>query len=140
MPRILAALREQVILRAKGRCEYCQTPQAIVIEMQIDHIIPESAGGLTHHDNLCLACISCNQYKSDYQTGTDLETNADTPLFNPRIQQWSEHFVWDNTGTILIGLTKMGRATIERLKINRAVVVQARERWVKAGWHPPTSM
>lgn len=137
MARIPTALREQVILRASGRCEYCQTPQAIVIEMQIDHIQPESADGLTELHNLCLACISCNQHKGDNQTGIDPQTNNSMPLFNPRVQNWSAHFVWDSSGTTLIGLTEIGRATIDRLKINRAVVVQARERWVRAGWHPP---
>ena len=137
MAHIPAALRDQVIFRAHGRCEYCQTPQAIVIEMQIDHIVPESADGLTHLNNLCLACISCNQYKGDHQTGTDPQTNSDVLIFNPRIQRWSGHFAWEITGTILLGLTSTGRATRERLKINRDVVVKARERWVKAGWHPP---
>ncbi len=137
MARISSVLREQVIHRAKGRCEYCQTPQAIVIEMQIDHIVPESVGGLTILDNLCLACVGCNQHKGDHQTELDPQSKIFIPLFNPRTQIWSEQFVWDTTGTILVGLTATGRATIERLKINRAVVVQARERWVKAGWHPP---
>jgi hypothetical protein len=107
--------------------------------MQIDHIVPESDLGLTHLPNLCLACTSCNQYKSDHQTGIDPQTNIHTQLFNPRIQNWSEHFAWDTSGTILIALTSTGRATIERLKINREIVVQARLRWVKAGWHPPAT-
>ncbi len=139
MAYISTALREQVITRAKGRCEYCQTPQNIVIDMQIDHVIPESAAGLTNGDNLCLACVGCNQYKGDHQTGIDPQTNTTVPLFNPRLQSWAEHFTWDTTGTLLIGLTDSGRATVERLKTNRLIVVQARERWVKAGWHPPIS-
>src|SRR5690348_8447107 len=100
MTYIPAALREEVTQRAKDRYEYCQTPQAIVIEMQIDHIIPESAGGLTQLDNLCLACVGCNQYKGDHQSGIDLETNREIPLFNPRTQRWSEHFDWNETGAI----------------------------------------
>lgn len=139
MAYISPTLRQQIIRRAKGLCEYCQTPQNIVIEMQIDHIVPESANGLTHLNNLCLACISCNQGKGDHQSGLDPETNQTFPLFNPRLEQWSEHFRWDNSGTILIGLTSTGRAKIDRLKINRPVIVQVRERWVKAGWHPPSN-
>ncbi len=34
-------LRHQVIERARERCEYCQTPQVIVVEMEVDHITPE---------------------------------------------------------------------------------------------------
>lgn len=130
-------LRELIIQRARGLCEYCQTSQNIVIIMQIDHIIPESAGGKTIEGNLCLACASCNAYKAAYQSGFDSESEQNVPLFNPRLQSWDEHFCWNDEGIRLIGLTDTDRATIERLKINREIVVQARQRWVRAGWHPP---
>lgn len=132
-------LRTLITDRAKGLCEYCQTPQAIVIEMEIDHIVPESAGGETTMENLCLACISCNGFKTDAQTGIDPETRKVAALFNPRSQIWIEHFQWIDDGVRLLGLTPTGRATVEKLKINREVVVRARERWVKANWHPPQS-
>jgi len=137
MARISATLRQQVIERANHQCEYCQTQQVIVISMEIDHIIPESAGGETTLDNLCLACIGCNGFKLHYQFGIDPDTQTQVQLFNPRLQNWHEHFQWDNTGTQLIGLTSTGKATIQRLKINREIVIQARKRWVEAGWHPP---
>lgn len=37
--------------------EACQTQQVIVVSMEIDHIVPESAGGETTLANLCLACV-----------------------------------------------------------------------------------
>jgi hypothetical protein len=40
LPRVL---RQLVTERARGLCEYCQTAQAIVIEMEIDHIVPAAA-------------------------------------------------------------------------------------------------
>jgi 5-methylcytosine-specific restriction endonuclease McrA len=52
MARIPQRLRQQVIDRAHGRCEYCQTQQAIVVSMEIDHLIPEAVGGDTTLDNL----------------------------------------------------------------------------------------
>jgi hypothetical protein len=88
MAYISKALRQQVTERAKGCCEYCQTAQAIVIEMVIDHVVPESAEGKTQLDNLCLACISCNTFKHDFQTEIDPITNEQVSLFNPRIQKW----------------------------------------------------
>lgn len=40
-------------MTARYRCGYCQTAEAIVgTPMEIDHIIPESLGGLTEEDNL----------------------------------------------------------------------------------------
>lgn len=38
----------------------------------------------------------------------------------------------------LIDVTARCRATIARLRMNRDAVVNARRRWVEAGWHPPT--
>ncbi len=137
MARISDRLRQQVVERAQGRCEYCQTQQVIVVSMEIDHIIPESAGGETVAENLCLACIGCNGFKLDFQTGPDPETEVETSLFNPRTQNWDSHFQWSEDGLHIIGLTATGRATIVRLRMNRDVVVSARQRWVEAGWHPP---
>jgi hypothetical protein len=105
--------------------------------MEIDHIVPEVAGGVTELDNLCLACISCNAFKSAYQMGVDPQTNEEVPLFNPRKQPWHEHFRWHDDGSQIIGTTAIGRATVIRLQMNRSIVVQARQRWVQAGWHPP---
>jgi hypothetical protein len=130
------ALRERVVTRAKGLCEYCQTAQSIVIEMEIDHIVPESAGGQTVEENLCLACVSCNAFKGATQTAVDPQTAQIVALFNPRTQSWHDHYQWSDEGTHVLGLTATGRATIEKLKINREVVVKARKRWVQAGIHP----
>jgi hypothetical protein len=57
-------------------------------------------------------------------------------LFNPRAQEWSDHFNWDASATRIIGLTAVGRATIIALNMNNEVIVDARRRWVSVGWHP----
>ena len=79
-------LRRQVNERARGRCEYCQTQESIVIEMEIDHIIPVSREGETSLVNLCLSCSGCNVFKRDLVAAIDPETGAETALFNPRTQ------------------------------------------------------
>lgn len=58
-------------------------------------------------------------------------------LFNPRSQDWNKHFAWTEDGEQIIGLTAIGRATVEALNLNRPTLVKARRRWVEAGWHPP---
>src|SRR5687767_9387889 len=131
MAYISRALRQLVTTRAHGLCEYCQTSQAIVIEMEIDHIVPEVAGGVTEGENLCLACISCNTCKRDYQSGIDPQSGEDVLLFNPRKQQWHEHFHWSDDGAQIVGTTSTGRATVSRLQMNRDIVVRARQRWVQ---------
>ena len=46
------ALRERVAAQAGHRCGYCLTAEAIVgTPLEIDHIIPQSLGGLTEEDN-----------------------------------------------------------------------------------------
>lgn len=139
MAHIPNYLREQIVERASGRCEYCQTQQVIVVSMEIDHIVPEAAGGETKLDNLCLACVGCNGFKLAFQTGIDPETNEETSLFNPRVQDWNDHFRWSEDGLRVVGLTAIGRATIMRLRMNRQGVAASRRRWVEAGWHPPSA-
>ncbi len=137
MAYVAAALRQAVIERAQGRCEYCLTWQAIVVEMEVDHVLPESAGGLTEASNLCLTCAGCNGFKLAFQSAVDPETGEPAPLFNPRSDRWEEHFEWSDDGTRLVGLTTVGRATVGRLRMNRPRMVEARRLWVQAGWHPP---
>ena len=54
--------------------------------MEIDHVVPESAGGPTVTDNLCLTCVGCNGFKLAFQTGPDPKTGEQAPLFNPRVE------------------------------------------------------
>jgi len=106
-------------------------------ELTIDHIIPESLGGVTTLDNLCLACWGCNLIKQNRIAAFDLETGTMVPLFNPNRQRWSDHFQWVEHGLLVYGLTTTGRATVDALQLNRAPLVNSRRLWVRAGWHPP---
>lgn len=135
---ISSQLRHKLLTQAQFRCGYCLTQAEISgIALEVDHIKPESAGGRTEEQNLWMACSSCNGYKGSQSQATDPETGHSVPLFNPRIQNWSSHFQWSDDGTIIIGLTEIGRATIPALKLNHSLIVKARRRWGIAGWHPP---
>jgi hypothetical protein len=102
--------------------------------MHVEHIEP--AGG-DQLDNLCLSCPSCNLSKGKVTTSNDPETGEIVSLFNPRTQLWSEHFEWIEDGARILGKTPIGRATIERLKMNIERVITSRQVWIKAGAHPP---
>ncbi len=52
-------------------------------------------------------------------------------------QDWRQHFAWDETGTLIVGLSAIGRVTIVELKMNDEIIVSSRRRWVSVGWHPP---
>jgi hypothetical protein len=132
------ALRNAVRERAKGRCEYCLTSEALSgIRCQIDHILPRSRGGSTTADNLCLACAACNGYKHARTHALDPESGAEAPLFDPRQQHWHEHFAWSADGTEIIGRTPTGRVTVAALRLNDALIVGTRSLWVGVGVHPP---
>ncbi|APW61580.1 HNH endonuclease [Paludisphaera borealis] len=131
-----AALTRLVWQRAKGCCEYCQTPQAAdEIAFQIDHVMARKHGGPTTVDNLCLSCFHCNSSK-----GSDIATLAPrtrrlVPLFNPRRQEWPRHFRWE--GAYQVGRTQIGDATIVLLKINDPFRVDLRETLIEEGVFPP---
>lgn len=138
MTRISRVLRQRVRTRAQSRCEYCQTAERLTgLLCEIDHIIPRAHGGLTADDNLCLACAACNGYKGANTHAIDPESGDQTALFNPRHQNWRDHFAWSEDGTLIIGLTNCGRATVMALKFNHALTVAARSIWASAGQHPP---
>ncbi len=131
-------LRQLVAEQARYRCGYCQTQEAVIgSSMEMDHIVPEALGGATTEENLWLACSLCNSFKGVRITALDPGTGEIVALFNPRTQPWREHFAWEGKGTLVVGRTPIGRATVIALRLNRASLVEARERWVKAGWHPP---
>jgi hypothetical protein len=93
----------------------------------VEHILPRSRGGLSHADNLAWACPSCNLRKSDRVAGFDSESTELVLLFNPRKDQWREHFEWN--GFQVVGLTPTGRVTIKLLDLNcpRRVMIRKAE-------------
>ncbi len=113
---IAAELRREVASRAGRRCEYCLIHEAdTFLGCHLDHIISEKHGGLTAVDNLALARVYCNRHK-----GSDIATLDDVgrlvPLYNPRTQNWAEHFRFD--GVRIEGFTSVGKATARLLRLN----------------------
>jgi len=137
-PSIPAPIRTLVADQAGQRCGYCLTRQEYVPwPLEIEHIIPVAKGGGNEIENLWLACRSCNSFKGVQIDGIDPFTGRRIPLFHPRSQKWSEHFAWNESGDLIIGLTPTGRATIIALQMNNLVAVTVRRNWIAAGWHPP---
>jgi len=104
--------------------------------MTIDHVIPESKGGSTIFEDSCLCCRRCNEFKGSKTTAHDPITDKIMPSYHPRMQNWNDHFARDDTGTLIVGLTVVGRATIVGLNMNDTIIVAARRRWIGVGWHP----
>lgn len=130
------SLRQAVWQRARGICEYCQlSANYSEFEFEVDHVIAEKHGGLTVHENLCLAYFYCNSYKGPNVAGVDPRSGQVVALFNHRKQTWNRHFEWD--GPTLSGKTRAGRATIEVLSINAEFAVAVRQSLIEEGVFPP---
>ena len=138
MRRIADDLRKRLAESAKNRCGYCLMPQEIVpMLLEIEHLLPQALGGDDDEANLWLACRACNSYKHAKTHGDDQRTARTVKLFNPRTQNWREHFKFSADKSIIIGRTACGRATVAALKMNTEQSVSARKVWAAAGWYPP---
>jgi hypothetical protein len=103
----------------------------------VEHIIPRSQGGSDELSNLALSCQRCNNGKYMATEGTDPLTGQPAQLFHPRIHRWQEHFVWSHDFVLIHGLTPTGRATVDKLQLNRDGVVNLRRVLREVGEHPP---
>ncbi len=130
------ALRNQVILRAGHRCEYCGLAQeGQEATFHIDHIVPVAEKGTSEMANLALACVSCSLKKGARLRVSDPATGQAVRFFHPREDAWNEHFRWN--GAVLEGVTERGRATVHALELNRPLIVAIRGEETHWGRHPP---
>ena len=117
MSYVSATLRRLVTHRAGNKCEYCQFPQtASLFAFEMEHIIAEKHDGITEAGNLALSCPCCNRFKGTDLGSIDPETRQLTAFFNPRLQQWSDHFRLEEG--IIMPLTPEGRVTAKILQFN----------------------
>lgn len=56
--------RSRILARDRYRCQYCGQKGG-AFDLTIDHIVPRSRGGRTAAENLCAACLGCNQRKGN---------------------------------------------------------------------------
>ncbi|MEZ6046732.1 MAG: HNH endonuclease signature motif containing protein [Planctomycetaceae bacterium] len=126
--------RELVRERARNRCEYCLIPQEYLplITFPVDHIIAKQHGGDSQSNNLCLSCLKCNLQKGPNIASLDPDTGLLVPLYNPRIDKWTDHFQY--AGETITGLTPVGRATIQLLGFNQEQQIELRQALITDGW------
>ncbi|MCP5096567.1 MAG: HNH endonuclease [Chloroflexi bacterium] len=136
--QISEEIQQKVRQRATFLCEYCHTSEKWqYVPFTVDHIIPVSESGSDTFDNLALACFHCNRRKSNHTFAIDSKTGNQVALFNPREQQWGEHFMWSPDKLYIMGETAVGRATIELLQLNRARIIPIRAADLAINRHPP---
>lgn len=130
--------RTTVIQRAGERCEYCRSMMKYRSHsFAIEHILPIALGGTDDINNLALSCGACNSHKYTKIEAPDPTDGKISPLFNPRIDHWQDHFSWSSDFHQIIGKTPIGRATISCLQLNRLSVINLRQLTKITGEHPP---
>jgi hypothetical protein len=137
-------MRQQIRERADFVCEYCHSSEQLSANrFTVEHVMPKSLGGSDDLMNLALACRRCNERRSNFLEGIDPETQKSTAIFNPRSQSWNDHFIWIERGTVIEGISAIGRATIARLDLNddrypaEDSIRATRRFWIQIGLHPP---
>ncbi|MEM8523218.1 MAG: HNH endonuclease signature motif containing protein [Bacteroidota bacterium] len=130
--------KQEVIERAFGKCEYCLSWMHNAIHtFHIEHIRPFHLSEDSSIENLALSCGGCNSFKSIKTSAIDPVTKELVSLFNPRKHEWKEHFTWSDDYLQVIGITPIGRATVEILRLNRTGLINLRRLTILSGEHPP---
>jgi hypothetical protein len=134
MSGVAASIRLHVAIRAKERCEYCLIHEDdAAFQHEIDHILSRKHGGITIIENLAYASFVCNRFKGPDLGSLD-SLGRLAPLFNPRKQQWSDHFRLD--GPVIQPLTSEAEATVRTLRLNQADRVIERSSLQQMGRYP----
>ncbi len=117
-------LRQSIRALYGFSCGYCGVTEAESgSQLEIDHFLPESHGGQDVLDNLVYACPTCNRLKGDYWPASG--ASPDLMLLHPQRDDTSAHVSSLPDGR-LIGLTKRGWFHIQRLRLNRAQLIELR--------------
>jgi hypothetical protein len=132
-----ATTKNLVRQRAGDCCEYCHLPQDATpfITFHIEHVIAKQHtpddNNLDDLKRLALACDRCNLFKGPNLSSIDPNSGEIVNLFNPRTDNWIDHFATRDAK--IVGLTPTGRATARLLNMNDSRRVDLREQWLDEG-------
>ena len=116
------------------RCEYCLLHEDdAAFPHEIDHVISRQHGGETSTSNLAYACMVCNRYKGSNIASVSPSGDL-VPLFNPRQDQWKDHFRL--SGAVIEPLDSIGEITARVLRLNTAERVVRRSLLQKLRRYP----
>lgn len=131
---ISAELRQTIADRANQLCEYCLTAEPDTFYgCHVDHIISLKHGGSSEPHNLAYACAPCNRAKGT-DVGSFSTTGEFTRFFNPRRDNWSEHFILQ--GATIRSLTLIGEVTIRIFGFNDSARIHERAEMIRFGTYP----
>ena len=130
-------VRREIAIRADFLCEYCLIAQEdTYFGCEVEHIISLKHGGSPELENLAYACSFCNRHKGS-DIGSVSESGEFSRFFNPRTDQWADHFRLGIETLMPLGieiqaLTQIARATVQVLGLNEEMRQMLRyELWVE---------
>ena len=127
-------LRQTIADRANLLCEYCLIAEGDTFYgCEVDHIMSLKHGGSSELDNVAYACALCNRAKGS-DIGSVSASGEFTRFFNPRTDQWSEHFRLE--GASIQPLTTIGEVTARILGFNDGARLHEREEMIRFGKYP----
>ena len=132
---ISLSTRKKVATRANFRCEYCLLAERVSFySFHIEHIRSLKHGGTNELANLAYSCPDCNYHK-----GPDVGTfigNSETLVrfFNPRKDNWSEHFNLDDGA--IYGKTDIGNAIVAIFRFNEPDLLIFRQQLAELNLYP----
>jgi 5-methylcytosine-specific restriction endonuclease McrA len=81
--------RRNIFLRDRNTCQYCGRTFGSP-ELNLDHVVPRSRGGVTTWENIVCSCIACNKRK-----GGELPGQAGMRLIRRPVRpQWAPQFTF----------------------------------------------
>ena len=127
-------IKINVAQRADFRCEYCQLPDKISFyTFHIDHIKSIKHGGLSTLDNLAYCCPDCNFNKGS-DIGSFIENDQIIRFFNPRIDNWHEHF--EIVNGFILSKTDISKVTERIFKFNDSDRIIFRQQLIQLKQYP----
>jgi hypothetical protein len=116
-PYLNPELRRLVTQRADNLCEYCLISESdTILGCAIYHIISIKHGGSSDIDNLAYCCVYCNRFKGSDIGSIILDKKEFVRFYNPRWDNWAEHFKLTNS--TIEPLTNIGKVTARILGFN----------------------
>ena len=134
---INAELRRRVIARADELCEYCLIrARELIPDCEVDHIVSEKHDGATHEDNLAYACFLCNRYKGSDVGSFVPGTNTLVRFYNPRTDQWADHFAFAGDNITILSQSEIGEVTARIFNFNHPNRLSERQELQASGLYP----
>jgi hypothetical protein len=97
---ISSSLRQHIYARDGRRCRFCFTGSQ---HLELDHIVPWSAGGPDTTDNLRSLCHNCNTARSNRRTASDEPATPITLACDDCIRDWIRRYGFTRYGRCIPG-------------------------------------